>query len=631
MDNKNQNDFIEAIGLIDDEILEKAISYKKKESFLFNKKYMTVAASFLIVIISAIVGFTLLDNDYSTPAYDTSVSGNDLLKDENANGNSSELDADINLPAPDYDSEDSELVSRGESPAEDDESDAVREPATEDEPDESKTDIMPGFSLLPPLTEQVEIDDLNKLAYYSGWTMLRKYGVNNAKTVSVKKVAYDKVRLFDSVGYDVSEEDIPIGEKYEELIPVDPGFSEGDIAYAVYSITVNSVEYFRIQIVNDCFLAEQIGKGDVEVMILDVVFDGKINETMIVFKNGERYYSCLLDELTIDDSGVKNYVFTASSYVSNFYIVKMPELDIYNFSVKYSEYSSRYPQITFKFSDSVSFYVSSETYNNTKNVFVTNSAYGLTEELYDIYIKEVLAGEKEPELPEKPIIPVEPDTSEDNPSSETIIVNVAFNGSYTDKAYFTGENGYMLFGGGSAEMETLKEKMPNGELARQLDSIPAEMTYVAVWVKGTARFSEHQFFARGATVLEINFNYMIFKESEDDEYTLFLFELWEGAEISKIDIVYFNEVDYTTTITATFSTENEYDYSNDDEYTINFTKDALYYLYKNGVLIYKCEYKISAGYVVLCTDYDTYYLELSPVKTFVYEIDGRNRIFMIED
>ena len=77
--------------------------------------------------------------------------------------------------------------------------------------------------------------------------------------------------------------------------------------WAVYSLTVNSVEYFQIELYEECFLTEQVGVGMVEVMILNVNFDNSHDEIMIVFKNGDNYFSCLKESQSVTQNNKKIY------------------------------------------------------------------------------------------------------------------------------------------------------------------------------------------------------------------------------------------------------------------------------------------------------------------------------------
>jgi hypothetical protein len=134
-------------------------------------------------------------------------------------------------------------------------------------------------------------------------------------------------------------------------------------------------------------------------------------------------------------------------------------------------------------------------------------------------------------------------------------------------------------------------------------------------VKGNARHSQSSYeFVGGETVIFLE--YVPFA-GDADEYTVFVFELYNKS----VSDVKFVESNYSSTLCASFTTENEYDYISggayEDEYQINLCENGMYVLYKNGLEIYSNGYKYTEGYMVLISEDDAHYNEMSPVSTFV--------------
>ena len=124
-------------------------------------------------------------------------------------------------------------------------------------------------------------------------------------------------------------------------------------------------------------------------MLLGVKFNNGTTDNMIVFKNGEKYFSCLEESFDKKENGDKAYKFTASKYVSNFSIVKMPELSDYSFSVFFSYDEKGLLAISFEYiekaDNALNQAVLMDSYDFANNISVSNSAFCLNEELYKIY------------------------------------------------------------------------------------------------------------------------------------------------------------------------------------------------------------------------------------------------------
>jgi hypothetical protein len=277
-------------------------------------------------------------------------------------------------------------------------------------------------------------------------------------------------------------------------------------------------------------------------------------------------------------------------------------------------------------------YVSLKTYNFTNNLNISNTVKGLNEELYKLYLEDVAAGVTKPIMPEKPVVPETSDTSD---SHTDFTQQIAFSGFFTGEGGWINdpnfsEYGHEVISSGSENISHLKEMFLNDDFCQFVDNVPNDISYLVVWIRGEVRhsYSEWCFDESGNVIFTLD--YVLFKYS--DEYTVFLFELESFKSVEKVIL---NAVEYSTTLTATFTTDNEYDYIDinnkvdEDEYIINLHSNMFYRLYKNDVLIYEGEYKVSFGCVCLCVPDDTFYLELSPEATFVYKLEGRNRIFKL--
>ncbi|MBQ2735692.1 MAG: hypothetical protein IJF33_07640 [Clostridia bacterium] len=97
-------------------------------------------------------------------------------------------------------------------------------------------------------------------------------------------------------------------------------------------MTITVAICFAIEVTEeDAFLASKVGTGTISVMITDLKANvtgadmiGTTPLSMITFKNGEQYYSCLA-ELNDLQHGENN--FFTNLYIDGFYMVKVSELD----------------------------------------------------------------------------------------------------------------------------------------------------------------------------------------------------------------------------------------------------------------------------------------------------------------
>ncbi len=650
MSDKNNkfNPLIDEIEFIDDSIIESTVHYHKIKKPLSVKKAVSIAASFIVVLTGAVYGIKLfvqsnmkasekLDGVVQESVSLNSCNENDAIygdADNNFNdGGSVWYDSETQKSfADDFGNAEENVVS-------------ISEEASDETINDNDVNFEPS-NRLPNLSKKEKIDNLNKLAYYSGWTILR-----NNKNINLKSLFSIETDSFlkqmgnlssnDKEEYQIDvSEDIPlfdsidpeweVSEEYSELIPIDPGLNGEVVVYSVYELKVFSVNYFKIQIDEKCFLTNQVGSGAIEVMILGVEIKNCSDNTMIVFKNGDKYFSCLLNYYDLSENGDKTYCFTASKCVSQFSIVKIPALENNTFTVNFQYNDDILSEIFFSINENsfqsendekiITSNVPLYTHNFANNFTITNTAFGLDEELYKIYMSDVMAGIISPIMPDIPELPT--DSTDDNH------ITSCLNSTYEGKGNFDEDNGFMCIFGGETQAASLDRLFPNEELSNIIKNSPSEITYALVWIKGKVKHSDSKYIISENGVT-ISLDYVKFTESEN--YTVLLFELYERCFLD----VDFNSVDYSTSLLAYFTTDNEYDYldvygiENEDEFYINLYDNGTYKIYKNDSLIYSNEYKYSENYLCLIKENDTLYLEISPIATFVCEFDGMKRIFKL--
>lgn len=157
----------------------------------------------------------------------------------------------------------------------------------------------------------VEINSLDKLNYYSA-----KKIITDAAN---RSMSLPKMNKLSAVGE----------PRITFLSDAKDGKMDGEEIY-YYELgrneifTVSSVTFFRAEIKSkEGFLASKLGLGEVEVVITESDL-----ETMITFKRGDNYYSCLLNGTTQNKLD-----FSTHKYIDGFCIVKNLEQDNFAFSV----------------------------------------------------------------------------------------------------------------------------------------------------------------------------------------------------------------------------------------------------------------------------------------------------------
>ena len=115
---------------------------------------------------------------------------------------------------------------------------------------------------------------------------------------------------------------------------VPPSPSKDDLDVSYYDLDpdeifrVTKTVYFEIELKSEFgYLASMLGTGRTEVVITENSL-----ETMITFRHGDRYFSCLLNGMT-NDGGERTVEFTTHKYIEGYAIVKNFEQMNYSFSV----------------------------------------------------------------------------------------------------------------------------------------------------------------------------------------------------------------------------------------------------------------------------------------------------------
>ena len=131
------------------------------------------------------------------------------------------------------------------------------------------------------------------------------------------------------------------GPDENQLTPVTPDPSkppviDEDIYYYALDpnepFYINKVSVFQIELTDENgFLASQLGLGIVDVVITEECIWG---ESLITFRNGDRFYSCLTNGWSYDrETGGSSWDFSTHKYVEGFYIVKNISQENYGFNI----------------------------------------------------------------------------------------------------------------------------------------------------------------------------------------------------------------------------------------------------------------------------------------------------------
>ena len=184
--------------------------------------------------------------------------------------------------------------------------------------------IFPENPVEPTLApEGFKIRNIDMLNYYSAVQVLLE---NTAKTASFGN-GYTLSKL------NKTEETLPADTEGPPLQPpTEPTVPEGGYEKYYYTFEpgmifyVTRVMFFQIELTNpDGFLASQVGCG-----VVDVVITNNSIGDMITFKNGDRFYSCI-----VNGQGQMYMEFSTHIYVEGFAVVKNTDPESYRFTVTF--------------------------------------------------------------------------------------------------------------------------------------------------------------------------------------------------------------------------------------------------------------------------------------------------------
>ena len=205
--------------------------------------------------------------------------------------------------------------------------------------------IDPG-KLPPPSVEgdgSIHIGGIDELAYYAAVRMIA--GTPKAANQSMTDGSYGIALL--ASGYDTDKREEPpepetTGPDETQgppvfTTPTPPAGYDEDIYYYALDpnepFFIDKVSMFQILLTDENgFLASQLGLGVVDVVITENCIWG---ESLLTFRNGEKFYSCLTNGWGYDrETGGAQWDFSTHKYVEGFYIVKNLEQENYAFYIE---------------------------------------------------------------------------------------------------------------------------------------------------------------------------------------------------------------------------------------------------------------------------------------------------------
>lgn len=175
---------------------------------------------------------------------------------------------------------------------------------------------------LPP--ESFKIRNIDMLNYYAAIQVLMENATKTASGGEDYKLNWLTDRTEETLPADT--EGPPVAPPTEPTEPV----GEYDKYYYTFEpdmiFYVTRVMFFRIELTNpDGFLASKVGCG-----IVDVVITNNSIGDMITFKNGDLFYSCL-----VNGQGQTYMEFSTHIYIEGFAVVKNLDPESYRFTVTF--------------------------------------------------------------------------------------------------------------------------------------------------------------------------------------------------------------------------------------------------------------------------------------------------------
>lgn len=216
--------------------------------------------------------------------------------------------------------------------------------------DSSTPKLVPGEMLNTNLGRNGLIDSLGKWNYYAAKKTVADYGktptaYQSLKTSSLIRPMASSDYHVDSVGNEgFDKEDTPetpntppmdTDTEVEPSIPDRPQDTDTVRYYDLYTygeLTIERTVYFQMELTEeDGFLARHLGVGTVEVAV--ALGDYLADLSMITFRNGENFYSCMYHgyEGFNEETGAEIFSFAAYRYIDGFYYVKNLQWEHYKF------------------------------------------------------------------------------------------------------------------------------------------------------------------------------------------------------------------------------------------------------------------------------------------------------------
>lgn len=191
-------------------------------------------------------------------------------------------------------------------------------------------------------TEGLHIESIDMLNYYSAIRILASSPGNVFSNLSAGRGNSHGIRLLaageETPPFETTAPPPPEPEQSTQPPEQSDPPEEPEIYYyeldpdAVFYI--EKVSFFQIELIDETgFLASKLGTGVVDVVITEG-FTDYYDDPMITFKNGDRYFSCLLNGGIRSDGSSYSYMeFSTHKYIEGFYIVKNFVQENYAFTV----------------------------------------------------------------------------------------------------------------------------------------------------------------------------------------------------------------------------------------------------------------------------------------------------------
>ena len=193
------------------------------------------------------------------------------------------------------------------------------------------------------------INSLGKWNYYAAKKTIADYGIT--PTASLSSTAPALIIPTTNMGYDESTPEFWVDSEEAETSQIDtpsqsqdpsrPQDTEDVRYYDLYSwgeLTIERTVYFQMELTDEtAFLGRILGTGTVEVAV--ALGDYLADLSMITFRNGDNFYSCMYHgyEGVNEETGAEVYSFAAYRYIEGFYYVKNLKYEHYKFYLEIRE------------------------------------------------------------------------------------------------------------------------------------------------------------------------------------------------------------------------------------------------------------------------------------------------------